>query len=221
MAKKKPVTASTNRSTSKAPTKAMKVDWITTKTEELDAQEKVFAKSVCEYESAHAEAAQAKKEMELQQQRLNGIVQDICAIKRGNFTPPLPFPAEAKSEKATGGDIGGSKPLTLLVVGPLKKATNGHYREGVGLTGNLVEKLSEACEGNTIADLEKMMKTKPNWHRDIKGFGEEAFNKTMDALLLFRESFPMPCEDDKSKPPTPEQTIADKLNQLIAINQKA
>ena len=229
----------------KQPSKAQKSDWISEKANELDRQEKIFARSVCEWDSAHAEAAQAKKEMELQQQRLNAIVQDIVAIKRGNFTPPLPF----KGSMPTGGapqtasvpaeDVGGKKPLTILTAKSLKAECATHHRDGVGLSDAQIETLSKALDGEkTIGNLEKLQRTNPIWTRSIKGFGEAAITKLQDAHEVLRRAFPMPSSDDKMKPPTPAQssanaaaasngtplepvnapteTIADKLNKLEA-----
>lgn len=225
MAKKKPAAkakvnpaqkvAATQKPKVKPPSKAQKSDWISEKANELDRQEKIFARSVCEWDSAHAEAAQAKKEMELQQQRLNAIVQDIVAIKRGNFTPPLPF----KGSIPTGGapqpvappaeDVGGKKPLRTLIAKNLKATCAAKYRDGIGLSEKQIDKLEEIIGGNTIGQLEKFQRENSfDWNRKMKGFGETGVDKLQDAMSVFRSAFPIPSPDDKIKPLTPSQSSA-------------
>lgn len=191
----------------KPPTATQKTNWIAEKTDELDKQEKLFAKSVVEWDAAHAEAAEAKKHMELQQQRLNSIVQDIVAIRRGNFTPPLPL----KGTMSTTGvktkpptvtvtisgakevDAGAKIKLAELEPKRLHALVDGIYREGVGLSEAQIETLVSAIDGDTVGDLERyQVKHAQTWATDIKGFGEATITKLQDACELVRRKFPMP-----------------------------
>jgi len=210
----------------KKPSKAQRMNALDDKAVEVMSQFRRFKLAESSWDAAHAEAGAAKKEMELQQEKLNALIQEMSDISSGKTkllpfthsvptgggTPPAATPAPAAE------DVGGKKPLTTLIGKNLKAACPSHYRDGVGLSEKQVETLEKAIDGEkTIASLEKFQRTNPIWTRSMPGFGEGAITKLQDAHEVLRRAFPIPSPDDKVAPPTPAQSSA---NAAAASNGK-
>ena len=197
----------------KKATKAQRMNALDDKAGEVMSQFRKFKIAESAWDAAHAEAGAAKKEMELQQEKLNALIQEMSDISSGK-TKLLPFTHSVPTGGApqppvasTVVDSGGATALTTLIGKNLKNACPSHYRDGVGLSEKQVETLSKAIDGEkTIAGLEKFQRTNPIWHQSIKGFGEAAITKLQDAHEILRRAFPIPSPDDKPKPPTPAQS---------------
>lgn len=169
---------------------------------ELEGVQRLYGQSVLEWEEAHSHAGELKKTMEKNQARLNSVAQDIVDIRSGNYTPPLPFPADAPPAKGKGAKA---------------HEANGHAANGAvdpaidmpilalaryGLTENKCDVLAEA-RLETIGKLEKQMRNVPWWHREITGIGVDGVDKITDALLAFRKEHPVP-EAPAPEPTAPE-----------------
>jgi len=117
---------------------------------------------------------------------------------------------QAASPASTAEDIGGKKPITVLVAKALKAEMGSAYRDGHGITELVAEKLETAAQGKTIAALEMFMRSDAWWHKKVERFGDEGVNKLTDALCLFRSKFPIPAEktDDKANPQAPAESNA-------------
>lgn len=233
MAKKKPDAKANDKPAAKKPTppkaaaapkpkkatKAQRMNALDDKAGEVMTQFRRFKLAESSWDAAHAEAGSAKKEMELQQEKLNALIQEMSDISSGK-TKLLPFthwvPTGGTPQPSTAEDIGGKKPLTILIGKNLKKECPSHHRDGVGLSEAQVETLSKAIDGEkTIANLEKFQRTNPIWTRSMNGFGEAAITKLQDAHEIVRRAFPIPSPDEKATPPSnATETIADKLNKL-------
>lgn len=197
---------------SKKPTKEQKAELIEEKLAELSIAVREFKESQAEWASAHAEAAAAKKEMELAQSRVNSINTDLCDIRAGNFNLRLPFPPDDK-KKAKGDKTAGQDPAVTF---PLDKLTE------FGLTSNAVEKLLTGTTCRTIGDLERTMRDDAYWHQKIAGYGEDKVNKLVDALLALRQKHPHPepkveasDKAEEPKPETPDSSDIDDGNTVF------
>jgi hypothetical protein len=185
------------------------------KASEVMAQFRRFKIAESSWDAAHAEAGAAKKEMELQQEKLNALIQEMSDISSGK-TKLLPFthsvatggaPQPATSPVPPAEDVAGKKPLTTLIAKNLKAACPAKYRDGIGLSEKQIDKLEEIIGGNTIGQLEKFQRENSfDWNRKMKGFGETGVDKLQDAMSVFRSTFPIPSPDDKVAPPTPSQS---------------
>lgn len=201
----------------KKATKAQRMNALDDKAAEVMQQFRRFKLAESAWDAAHAEAGSAKKEMELQQEKLNALIQEMSDISSGK-TKLLPFthsvptggaPQPAASPATPAEDVGAKKPLTMLIAKNLKTACPAKYRDGIGLSEKQAEKLEEIIGGNTIGQLEKFQRENSfDWNRKMKGFGETGVDKLQDAMSVFRSVFPIPSPDDKAAPPTPAQSSA-------------
>ena len=211
----------------KKATKAQRMNALDDKASEVMTQFRRFKLAESSWDAAHAEAGSAKKEMELQQEKLNALIQEMSDISSGK-TKLLPFthsvptggaPQPATPAVSTAEDVGAKKPLTTLIAKNLKAACPAKYREGIGLSEKQIDKLEEIIGGNTIGQLEKFQRENSfDWNRKMKGFGETGVDKLQDAMSVLRSAFPIPSPDDKAAPPTPAESSA---NAASASNGKA
>lgn len=90
----------------------------------------------------------------------------------------------------TGSDAGGAMPLSALV-------------SKDGLTKAKVEALAEAFDIKTVADLERVIREDAIWHQKVKGFGEQWIDRTSDAIVAHRKTYPVPSPDDTQSAESP------------------
>lgn len=145
------------------------------KIEELEGAQRVYGQSVLEWEEAHAHAGELKKTMEKNQARLNSVAADIVAIRSGNYTPPLPFPAHEEKHETNGQATTGDEYWRLTPLAEL------------GITGPLAEKL-EAEKLTTLGAIADY--TAKNRLTDIKGIGEKAAETIENACTEFWKKHP-------------------------------
>lgn len=166
-----------------------------------------------EYLEAKGIADSLKKKWEGLQLQLQKVCTELATVQNGgDFQPDLftnqsvPEPHRDVHEEGaafTPDDEGGARDLDCLTRTNLVVLC-GDECTAEGLTESKIELIRQACEGNTIADLEAMQRNNPNWNRDIKGFGEKWIDRLQDAHLAIRTRFPIPTMDSTDPATAPE-----------------
>ena len=118
-------------------------------------------------EDTKLEHKEAKLHQEATQEKLNRLVDQLEDIENGNYQPLLVFPADEPAED----------PGKTFFVGDLD------------ITPGQVEKLNEA-EIGTVAQLEEAIRQ--GKIQSISGIGETAVDRISDAVVKYREEFPVP-----------------------------
>lgn len=122
--------------------------------------------STAEYNEAREEAKAAKKTMESDQLRLNGIIAELDgALHDSDWQPRLPFPGDDASD---GVDPAKTAPLSEL-----------------GLPPAMQEKLEEA-DLETVADVEQAIAK--DKLRKIDGIGQSAIDRIADEIVTWRDA---------------------------------
>lgn len=169
-------TATASKPKKNAPKKPKKLSQdakrglIDTKLDELVDARRQHSEAVLSWEEAHAHAGELKKTMERKQALVNQVCADLEAIRKGNYTPPLPFgedAATAKTETPTGSGRWRSVPMADVVNGQLIKAlenagvtTVGEFRDRVEL-GQNIPGIGPGKQGKIADALMEFWKTHP------------------------------------------------------------
>lgn len=171
------------------------------------------------YRGSQSIANTHKKAWDSLQEQRDAICTQLAAVAAGgDYQPELFDEADSKESKgkpAKSGTIPEPHPA-VHEEGGGKSANEGPVDEGgklklqdcltrkalvklcgedcpaEGLTAGKIDEIVSACEGETIAALEAMQRARPNWNRDIKGFGEKWIDRLQDAHAAIRTKFPMP-----------------------------
>jgi hypothetical protein len=140
-----------------------------------------------EHERCKEETKIAKALWEGKSAELTELCMELVEIDNGTWQPRLPFPSA---------DTSGPK-----VEDPADSAALDVLTEH-GLTAKQIEKIAGsklAAENpmRTVGDLSRAINKNGWWHRDIKGFGEAAIEKVVDALTAYRNANPLPEPADE------------------------
>lgn len=167
----------------KKMTKDAKQTLINDKIDELMTERKKFYSSVLEWEEAHAQAAVLKKTMESRQASINGIVNDIDAIRSGNYTPPLPFGDDDSvidAEFQIKDDAPKQVPGTLKFEGDPKKVLIADIFKGQ-------KRILAALADADIRDVKELNAYTDSGKRieDIKGMGPGLGNIVAETMINF------------------------------------
>lgn len=132
------------------------------------------------WESLKADTADAKKDVDGAQRRVNRLAAELRDIENGCYQPKLLDKAGASGDVAAAPpDEGAAMPIGKLA----------EY----GLTEKQCEMLvASKLEIKTVGDLEKAMRENEWWHRDVAGLGEKKIDKVTEALCEFRLAYPVP-----------------------------
>jgi len=144
---------------------------------------------------AREEQKKATKGVEAVHLHLAMLCRRLADAKNGNYQPELPF---GSGDAAQSGDA----PTKKLPPVDQGAAMAIHVLADHGLTPKMCETL-EAHDVKTVGQLETLIRTNEWWHREIKGFGGERIDRTIDALMSFRRAHPVPTADDVEDQPEP------------------
>lgn len=137
------------------------------------------------WEGLKADTADAKKDVDGAQRRVNRLAAELRDIENGCYQPKLLDKAGAgASAAAVPRDGGAEMPIDTLAEFSMTQAK--------------IDLLKESkFEIKTVGDLERTMRENANWHRDIKGLGQAAIDKLIDVLVEFRLSHPVPVPGEE------------------------
>lgn len=144
---------------------------------------------------AREEQKKATKGVEAVHLHLAMLCRRLADAKNGNYQPELPF---GSGDAAQSGDA----PTKKLPPVDQGAAMAIHVLADHGLTPKMCETL-ETHDVKTVGQLETLIRTNEWWHREIKGFGGERIDRTIDALMSFRRTHPVPTADDVEDQPEP------------------
>lgn len=117
----------------------------------------------------------------------------------------------------------------ILEKAELEKLAESQQAEyaGQGLTASKIELLMESTHVETVWDLEQLTSKKPNWFKDVNGFGKSAVDVISEALLFFRKMVgyaPEPGDEgdeaEEASAPYEDLEHAYKLGAEAALEKK-
>lgn len=160
----------------KKPTKEQKEKLIQGKIDELMEARNKHALACVGWEQAHAEAGAKKKHMESLQAQMNQVVEDIDRIRKGNYTLPLPFGDEKKTQQPSAVVVG-DDPRMAIELRTL-------------FDGGVLKSLTEA-KLLTVGDLAAWSRSQQL--ADIPGIGPGKAEKIEDRMIQFWADNPEPA----------------------------
>lgn len=127
-----------------------------------------------------------REELERCEKRCLNLIDELEMLSDGkprlpNITPTLP--------------TDGADPAAAHAVTELSR---------FGLSEKQIEKLTNSqlaqeCSMKSIGDFINAISNDEWWHRKIKGWGESAVEKAVDAITRYREAYPIPDGDTRKK----------------------
>lgn len=178
---------------------------------ELSLATREFHRARGDWIDLKAETADAKKEMEAAQTRVNRIADQLRDVELGQYQPSFPetstnghapeqsdpdndLNAAVGQNRKAKVDAGGMAPINALCdFGVTKRQAE------------MIEQSELAKEHSitTVSDFEKAIAKDEWWHRKIKGIGKSKVDGITDAIVAYRAKFPIPNPDDEEADDTP------------------
>lgn len=167
---------------------------------------KILEDAQSEVRAAKGREKEARENLDNAEKELSRIIDDAKAGQgrldfegsRSSPFPDSPLADVVSVKKASEGKPVATKtPISDLGAKKLKKLIGAEEfdawkdrEDPVGLSDSQIDKLVDA-EIETVESFEKHIRENPNWHRDIKGFGEKAIQRIVSTLVAYHKVNPV------------------------------